>query len=238
MPGRAGTPRGYGGGISNLKNINGQGHMLAYITPDEANSLQNMGGQKVMTPEGIPAYPPQENYSGPSYGGSSSSSGPAGGASSGGNYGGNGGGGYRDHERHAQAVVDAAINQAIANEALNTDLEGINISPITTSSQFSSPVSDDDIDALYSASGADFTPTDTRTIADKARDFYQKVSPLGIATNLLTKTPNQYEGITGEDALGGGDYVEDVQDFSQRVFNTDYTTLDNCLLYTSDAADE
>ena len=47
-----------GGGVANLKNIQGQDHMLAYITPDEANSLQAMGGQKVMTPEGIPAYPP------------------------------------------------------------------------------------------------------------------------------------------------------------------------------------
>ena len=42
-----------GGGVANLKNIKGQNHMLAYITPDEANSLQAMGGQKTMTPEGI-----------------------------------------------------------------------------------------------------------------------------------------------------------------------------------------
>jgi len=46
------------GGITNTKKIKGQPHMLAYITPGEANTLQKLGGQKTMTPEGIPAYPP------------------------------------------------------------------------------------------------------------------------------------------------------------------------------------
>jgi len=40
------------------KKIKGQKHMLAYITPGEAKTLENLGGQKTMTPEGIPAYPP------------------------------------------------------------------------------------------------------------------------------------------------------------------------------------
>jgi hypothetical protein len=31
---------------------------------------------------------------------------------------------------------------------------------------------------------------------------------------------------TGEDALGGGDYVEDVQEYSARVYDTDYSALD------------
>jgi hypothetical protein len=52
------------------KNIKGQPHMLAYITPGEAKTLENLGGQKTMTKEGIPAYPPSENYGG-SWGGSS-----------------------------------------------------------------------------------------------------------------------------------------------------------------------
>jgi len=41
------------------KIIDGQPHQLSYITPGEAQSLQNLGGRKVMTSEGIPAYPPQ-----------------------------------------------------------------------------------------------------------------------------------------------------------------------------------
>ena len=40
------------------KKIKGQKHMLAYITPGEAKTLESLGGQKTMTPEGIPAYPP------------------------------------------------------------------------------------------------------------------------------------------------------------------------------------
>ena len=59
------------GGI--MKNIKGHDHMLAYITPGEAKSLENMGGQKTMTPEGIPAYPPGEQQAA-NFGGKESSS--------------------------------------------------------------------------------------------------------------------------------------------------------------------
>ena len=47
-----------------MKKIKGQDHMLAYITPSEKNLLVNLGGQETMTPEGILAYPPSENYGG------------------------------------------------------------------------------------------------------------------------------------------------------------------------------
>ncbi len=59
------------------KDIKGQKHMLAYITPGEAKTLEKLGGQKTMTPEGIPAYPPgmgDPNYDG-SGGGTYSGSG-------------------------------------------------------------------------------------------------------------------------------------------------------------------
>ena len=45
-----------------MKEIKGQDHMLAYITPNEANKLVRLGGQETMTPEGIPAYPEYDNY--------------------------------------------------------------------------------------------------------------------------------------------------------------------------------
>ena len=45
--------------VPETKKIKGQLHKLAYITAKEANLLQKSGGKKVMTPEGIPAYPPQ-----------------------------------------------------------------------------------------------------------------------------------------------------------------------------------
>jgi len=43
------------------KIIDGQPHQLSYITPSEAQTLQHLGGRKVMTPEGIPAYPPWDD---------------------------------------------------------------------------------------------------------------------------------------------------------------------------------
>ena len=54
------------------KNIKGQPHMLAYITPKEANKLVALGGQETMTPEGIPAYPEFDNYTESSLAGTSS----------------------------------------------------------------------------------------------------------------------------------------------------------------------
>jgi len=47
-----------------MKKIKGQNHMLAYITPKEADKLVALGGQETMTKEGIPAYPEFDNYSG------------------------------------------------------------------------------------------------------------------------------------------------------------------------------
>ena len=52
----------------NYKDIKGQKHMLAYITPGEAKTLEKLGGQKTMTPEGIPAYPPSNDARGESRG--------------------------------------------------------------------------------------------------------------------------------------------------------------------------
>jgi len=49
------------------KIIDGQPHQLSYITPGEAQSLQDLGGRKVMTSEGIPAYPPPGEKGGGGY---------------------------------------------------------------------------------------------------------------------------------------------------------------------------
>ena len=56
------------------KDIKGQKHMLAYITPGEAKQLEKLGGQKTMTKEGIPAYPPSNDARGQSTGTSTSGS--------------------------------------------------------------------------------------------------------------------------------------------------------------------
>ena len=58
-----------------MKKIKGQDHMLAYITPSEKNLLIDLGGQETMTPEGILAYPPSDNYGGTHGSGKSSDTG-------------------------------------------------------------------------------------------------------------------------------------------------------------------
>jgi|TARA_R110001583_G_C5596969_1_gene404225 hypothetical protein len=53
---------GSGGSVSDAptnKTVSGQRHHLAYITPDEVNTLVGQGGVPTMTNEGIMAYPPQ-----------------------------------------------------------------------------------------------------------------------------------------------------------------------------------
>ena len=65
-----------GGSVSDApieKTVDGQHHQLAYITPNEAQTLVDQGGNPTMTNEGVIAYPPSDNYGG-THGSSSSSS--------------------------------------------------------------------------------------------------------------------------------------------------------------------
>ena len=51
---------GSGGSVSDAptnKTVSGQRHHLAYITPDEVNTLVDQGGVPTMTNEGVMAYP-------------------------------------------------------------------------------------------------------------------------------------------------------------------------------------
>ena len=61
-------------GLLDPKIIKGQKHILAYITPSEANTLEDLGGEKTITSSGILAYPPPGEYGGAGYTGGSSSS--------------------------------------------------------------------------------------------------------------------------------------------------------------------
>ncbi|ANS03107.1 hypothetical protein [uncultured Mediterranean phage uvDeep-CGR2-AD10-C281] len=71
----------------------------------------------------------------------------------------------------------------------------------------------------------------------KATNLLLSADPLSMAYNAyqLNKAINEKQAAydayiaslpTGEDALGGGDYVEDVQEYSERVYDTDYSALD------------
>ena len=66
--------------VPKTKNVNGQSHYLAYITPDEGKSLKQQGGKETITDSGIPAYPPPHGtaeeasaYSGVAMGGEAGS---------------------------------------------------------------------------------------------------------------------------------------------------------------------
>ena len=59
-------------GLLSSKTIKGQKHILAYITPGEAETLEDLGGQKTITEEGIPAYPEFDSYTESSLAGTSS----------------------------------------------------------------------------------------------------------------------------------------------------------------------
>jgi hypothetical protein len=88
------------------KEIKGQKHMLAYITPGEAKTLENLGGQKTMTPEGIPAYPPPGKGASTGIGGS--------GEGTGKDQTGGGGGGGNDNDRdnlREQASVASTLGK-------------------------------------------------------------------------------------------------------------------------------
>ena len=81
--------------------IRGQDHMLSYITPDEADILQALGGSGEAGPMGIPAYIPDDGNRGSGNDTSNAPSGPSGGSS-----GGNDGGSDADEEGDASQVGD------------------------------------------------------------------------------------------------------------------------------------
>jgi hypothetical protein len=86
------------------KKIKGQKHMLAYITPGEAETLESLGGQKTMTPEGIPAYPPPGK-------GASTGIGGSGGGTGKDQTGGGGGGGNNNDRDNLREQASVASTQ-------------------------------------------------------------------------------------------------------------------------------
>lgn len=113
--------------------IRGQKHLLAYITPAEAQLLMDNGGSGEPGPMGIPAFP---DYGGPSGFGGGSSSGGGGGGPRGGRGGGRssagmdtarggpaGGGGGDQDRANMQATLEAyAAEQAAAQAAIDQDI--------------------------------------------------------------------------------------------------------------------
>ena len=186
------------------KDIKGQKHILAYITPDEAGLLQDVGGQKVMTQEGIPAYP----------GGAGTE------------------GGYQDDwSTGAETTADTgstSYSDSDSNDGSYADEEAKALSYVSNV-----PIEEkentfiDNVVENYKKA----------EIPIRTANLLMAADPLSMAYNAyqLNKAIQEKQAAydayiaslpTGEDALGGGDYVEDVQEYSKRVYDTDYSALD------------
>ena len=192
--------------LNKEKDIKGQKHILAYITPGEADTLQDLGAEEVLTSGGIPAYPPPGEK---------------------------GGGGY---------MGDASdTTRDVTSEYTGGD----GVQPIVGDGSYA----DEEAKALSYAVDVP-VEVEKNTFIDDVIENYKKAEiplrsaavllspdPLSMAYNAyqLNKARNEKQAAydayiaslpTGEDALGGGDYVEDVQEYSERVYDTDYSTLD------------
>jgi len=193
------------------KDIKGQKHILAYITPDEAGLLQDVGGQKVMTQEGIPAYPPgmgdsAYNDSGgwdmDDTGGADYSSEPTAGTGSTSDSDSNDGS-YADEEAKALSYVSNVPIEEKENTFIDNVVENYKKAEIPIKSA-NLLLSADPLSMAYNAYQLN------KAIQEKQAAYEAYIASLP----------------TGEDGLGEGDYVEDVQEYSKRVYDTDYSALD------------
>ena len=91
-------------------------------------------------------------------------------------------------------------------------------------------VGGDDIDATYSAVDAYFEPTYEKSFVEKMVDYYKGGGVLGLGIRKIggmLNPENQYEGITGEDDYGAGDYVSTIADWAEsRGLTDDYASED------------
>ena len=205
-----------------------ENHFLAYITKDEKDMLVKAGGKETPTISGILAYPPL-GEAGTSPGTTTS------GESAYSGSGGNGGAG-------SQFTSGGNISPG-------TDVKGNirNDNPYTGNN-----IKDDDIDSTYTTTSFDVTPEESSAgeFMNNITSAYEKVEvpikftnmimspdPFSFGLNMLSYTAakNKQKAKqdayiaslpSGEDEYGHGDYMEDVQDYSARVYDTDYSGLD------------
>lgn len=188
-------------GLLDPKIIKGQKHILAYITPGEANTLEDLGGEKTITSSGIPAYPPPGEYGGAGYTGGSSSSN-------------NSGGNQGSDQGHSRFESGSGYYGETVTTSPNTGGDG-----------------GGDIDSIYTDTSFNVTPeVQEKSIGDRIVDYYKDGGLIGMgfrAIGGMLNSENQYEGITGEDGYGEGDYVSTLDDWSEsRGLGDDYSALD------------
>jgi hypothetical protein len=133
---------------------------------------------------------------------------------------------------------DRAVSQAANNPAPSTPddrgdddkaLSYVNWNQPTISS--SVVEGGGDIDSTYLASDAYFTPEPVeKSFVEKMVDYYKGGGVLGLGIRKIggmLNPENQYEGITGEDDYGAGDYVSTIADWAEsRGLTDDYASED------------
>ena len=179
--------------MNNLKQYAGllndeapEDHFLAYITPGERDMLVEAGGVKTPTSSGIFAYPPDNDARGQSTGSSSSSN----------NSNDNSGGDQEDD--NAQMMQDMGLTSTVNNTMDNSG----------------------DIDSVYTDASFNTIPTNTKSVGDKIMDFVKGGGVTGailrsIGGKLGVAKENKYDGITGEDGYGEGDYISTQGDWAE-----------------------
>ena len=161
-------------------------HFLAYITPSERDMLVEAGGIKTPTSSGIFAYPPDNDARGQSTGSSSSSN----------NSNDNSGGDQEDD--NAQMMQDMGLTSTVNNPMDNSG----------------------DIDSVYTDASFNTIPTNEKSVGDKIMDFVKGGGVTGailrsIGGKLGVAKENKYDGITGEDGYGEGDYISTQGDWAE-----------------------
>ena len=161
-------------------------HFLAYITPGERDMLVEAGGVKTPTSSGIFAYPPDNDARGQSTGSSSSSN----------NSNDNSGGDQEDD--NAQMMQDMGLTSTVNNTMDNSG----------------------DIDSVYTDASFNTIPTNEKSVGDKIMDFVKGGGVTGailrsIGGKLGVAKENKYDGITGEDGYGEGDYISTQGDWAE-----------------------
>lgn len=187
--------------MNNLKKYAGllndaapENHLLAYITPQERDMLVDAGGVKTPTPSGIFAYPPGEKY-----GGTNSS------------------GGFNDPTPSSPG--SSSNNSNNTPSPGDTGGEGGSNPQDNSTTQFNNSFNDnDDIDSTYTDTSFDVTPEPVeKNFFEKVIDF---VAGGGVVGSVLRSIggklnpENKYEGITGEDGYGEGDYISTQGDWA------------------------
>ena len=200
--------------MNNLKQYAGllndeapENHFLAYITSGERDMLVEAGGKKTPTESGIFAYPP--GYGGGGYqGGNNASDNATGGQ-----------GGSSGTGTDGQGSTGGGGDTPSPGD---TGGEGGNNPQDNSTTQFNNSYNNnDDIDSTYTNTSFDVTPEPVeKSVGDKIMDFVKGGGVTGailrsIGGKLGVAKENKYDGITGEDGYGEGDYISTQGDWAE-----------------------